>query len=152
MSKKKKIPAKCAPRCPYCGAISYLRSAEGIYIDNSKNAMLYVCKNYPACDAYVRVHPGTTIPMGTLANRKVRALRAEAHKYFNKIYLRGIMSREDAYEWLSAMLGIPIGNTHIGQMGEYYCQKVIDESKRLLAAHAKRSFRNECERRLARCS
>ena len=100
MSKKKKSPAKCAPRCPYCGAISYLRSAEGIYIDNSKNAMLYVCKNYPACDAYVRVHPGTTIPMGTLANRKVRALRAEAHKYFNKIYLRGIMSREDAYEWL----------------------------------------------------
>ena len=69
-----------------------------------------------------------------------------------EVYLRGIMSREEAYEWLSAMLGIPIGNTHIGQMGEYYCQKVIDESKKLLAAHAKRSFRNGCEGRLARCS
>ena len=152
MRKKKKTSQKCAPRCPYCGAVAQLRSADGIYFDNSKDAMLYVCKNYPTCDAYVRVHPGTTIPMGSLANRKVRALRAEAHKHFNKIYLRGIMSREEAYEWLSAMLGIPIGNTHIGQMGEYYCQKVIDESKKLLAAHAKRSFRNGCEGRLAKCS
>jgi hypothetical protein len=23
--------------------------------------------NYPQCDAYVRTHPGTTIPVGTLA-------------------------------------------------------------------------------------
>ena len=114
--------------------------------------MLYVCRNYPSCDAYVRVHPGTTIPMGTLANRKVRALRAEAHKYFNKIYLRGIMSREDAYEWLSHMLGLPIKDTHIGQMGEYYCQKVIEESRKLLDSQTKHSFQTQCEGRLARCS
>ena len=151
MSKRKKKTAKCAPRCPYCGAVSQLRSAEGIYIDNSKNAMLYVCRNYPSCDAYVRVHPGTTIPMGTLANRKVRALRAEAHKYFNQIYLRGIMSREDAYEWLSHMLGLPIKDTHIGQMGEYYCQKVIEESRKLLDSQTKRSLHTPCEGRFARC-
>ena len=151
MRKKKKITAKCAPRCPYCGAVSQLRSAEGIYIDNSKNVMLYVCRNYPSCDSYVRVHPGTTIPMGTLANRKVRALRAEAHKYFNQIYLRGIMSREDAYEWLSHMLGLPIKDTHIGQMGEYYCQKVIEESRKLLDSQTKRSLHTPCEGRFARC-
>ena len=114
--------------------------------------MLYVCKNYPACDAYVRVHPGTTIPMGTLANKKVRSLRCEAHKHFNKIYLKGIMTREEAYEWLSHMLGLPIADTHIGQMGEYYCQKVIEESKKLLVSHQKRSFPRADEGRLAQCS
>ena len=151
MRKKKKVPHNCAPRCPYCGAVSRLRSADGIYFDNSKEAMLYVCKNYPACDAYVRVHPGTTIPMGTLANKKVRSLRCEAHKHFNKIYLKGIMTREEAYEWLSHMLGLPIADTHIGQMGEYYCQKVIEESKKLLVSHQKRSFRRADEGRLAQC-
>ena len=44
-----------APRCPYCGSHTILRSADGIYRENSRNEMLYVCKNYPACDAYVRV-------------------------------------------------------------------------------------------------
>lgn len=54
-------------RCPYCGSPAVLRSADGIYRDNSKNTMLYVCKNYPACDSYVRVHTGTNIPVGSLA-------------------------------------------------------------------------------------
>ena len=51
-------------RCPYCGAPVVLKSADGIYRDNSKNTMLYVCARYPACDAYVRTHPGTAIPVG----------------------------------------------------------------------------------------
>ena len=54
-------------RCPYCGATAVLRTADGIYYDNSRNVMLYVCSNYPQCDAYVRVHPGTNKPVGTMA-------------------------------------------------------------------------------------
>ena len=69
-------------RCPYCGSPVDLRSADGIYYDNSRNTRLYVCRNYPQCDSYVRVHPGTDIPVGTMANRRLRALRAEAHRYY----------------------------------------------------------------------
>ena len=94
--------------------------------------MLYVCKNYPRCDSYVRVHPGTTIPVGTVANRKLRSLRNEAHRYFNQIYYRGIMSKQEAYKWLSDLLGLPMASTHIGMMGEYYCQLVIEECQKVL--------------------
>lgn len=95
--------------------------------------MLYVCKNYPRCDSYVRVHPGTTIPVGTVANKKLRSMRNEAHRYFNQIYYRGIMSKQEAYMWLSDLLGLPMASTHIGMMGEYYCQLVIEECKKVLA-------------------
>ena len=29
-----------APRCPYCGSHTILRSADGIYRENSRNEML----------------------------------------------------------------------------------------------------------------
>ena len=130
--KRKKVNHP-APQCPYCGAMTHLRTADGIYLDNSRNTMLYVCKNYPRCDSYVRVHPGTTIPVGTVANKKLRSMRNEAHRYFNQIYYRGIMSKQEAYMWLSDLLGLPMASTHIGMMGEYYCQLVIEECKKVLA-------------------
>lgn len=47
MKNKKKAglnPAqsKLVSRCPYCGGNVVLRSADGIYKDNSRNAMLYI--------------------------------------------------------------------------------------------------------------
>ena len=133
MKKKRKGVHSNAPRCPYCGSHTILRSADGIYQDNSKGAMLYVCKNHPACDSYVRVHPGTNVPMGVPANWKLRKLRNEAHHYFNQLYKRGYMTKQDAYYWLADILCVPFSQAHIGYLGEYYCQKVIDESKRVLA-------------------
>jgi len=119
-------------RCPYCGSSIQLRSADGIYRENSRDTMLYVCSKYPACDAYVRILPGTKTPVGSLANGSLRALRREAHQYFDRLYQTGIMSRKEAYEWLAGMLQMPISQTHIGYLGEYYCQRVIEESKRIL--------------------
>ena len=54
--KKRKGMKDRAMRCPYCGSTVIYRSAEGIYRDNSRGTMLYVCSNYPECDAYVRTH------------------------------------------------------------------------------------------------
>ena len=69
--KKKKGINPSAMRCQYCGGTVVLRSADGIYHENHSHTMLYVCSNYPRCDAYVRTHPGTNIPVGTLANREL---------------------------------------------------------------------------------
>ena len=129
---KKKRAQSLAPRCPYCGSHSVLRSADGIYRNNDKNTMLYVCGKYPACDSYVRVHPGTKIPMGTMADRQLRALRNEAHRNFDQLYKQGLMSKEDAYLWLASILAAPMGQAHIGLLGEYYCRQVIVESKKVL--------------------
>ena len=126
------IPGMKSGRCPYCGSSIQLRSADGIYRENNKDTMLYVCSKYPVCDAYVRVMPGTKTPIGSLANGNLRALRREAHQYFDRLHQTGIMSRKEAYEWLAGMLQTPLSQTHIGYLGEYYCQRVIEESKRIL--------------------
>ena len=140
---KKKRAQNLAPRCPYCGSHSVLRSADGIYRNNDKNTMLYVCSKYPACDSYVRVHPGTKIPMGTMADRQLRALRNEAHRNFDQLYKQGLMSKEDAYLWLASILAAPLGQAHIGYLGEYYCRQVIEASKQQLENAKRRLNEND---------
>ena len=109
---KRKGIDRTAPRCPYCGSHTILRSADGIYRENARNDMLYVCKNYPVCDSYVRVQRGTKIPLGTVANRELRELRAEAHRQFDKLYKHGYMSKHDAYQWLGGILSVPAKQAH----------------------------------------
>lgn len=130
--RKRKKMGSTGMRCPYCGSTVILRSADGIYRNNKDHTMLYVCSKYPVCDAYVRTHPGTSIPVGTLANRDLRALRKEAHQYFDQLYLSGLMSKQDAYLWLAELLQAPLSQAHIGYLGEYYCRQVIEASKALL--------------------
>lgn len=126
-------------RCPYCGSHVVYRSADGIYHDNSKGAMLYVCAKYPECDSYVRAHAGTNIPVGRLANHELRALRKTAHHYFDQLYKSGYMSKQDAYQWLADLIMAPLSEAHIGYLGEYYCKKVIEESRKLLEWQRERS-------------
>lgn len=128
-SKRKGIE-KSAPRCPYCGSHTIYRSADGIYRENTRNEMLYVCKNYPRCDSYVRVQPGTRIPLGTVANRELRELRIEAHRQFDKLHKRGYMSKHDAYQWLGGVLGVSAREAHIGQLSMLSCNLVIREAKK----------------------
>ena len=117
-------------RCPKCGRAVELRSAQGIYKDNA-DKKLYVCTGYPECDTYARVHSGTAIPMGSLADGKLRSLRNDAHKHFDRLHQFGFMDREDAYSWLAGILSAPMSKAHIGNLTEYYCQVVIEESDKL---------------------
>ena len=135
--KKNKRQKQKQMRCPYCGASVVFRSAEGIYKQDTYKTMLFVCRNYPKCDAYVRVHPGTQTPVGTMANGKLRAMRNTAHHYFDMIHKSGIMTKNEAYQWLAYKVCAPLSQAHIGFMGEYYCQQVIDESKKLLISRGK---------------
>jgi ssDNA-binding Zn-finger/Zn-ribbon topoisomerase 1 len=129
------IPGANSSRCPQCGNPVVLRSADGVYKDNPNGTMVYACAKYPECDTYVRVFPGTKKAVGTLAGGKLRQLRQEAHRHFDRLHLSGIMSRKEAYEWLAVMLQAPLSQTHIGYLGEYYCQQVIEESSKLFENH-----------------
>ena len=134
MSKKKKKKAKsAAPRCPYCGKPAKLISAAGILPPQSKVSKVYACGDYPECDVYVCVHPGTDVAMGTLADAKLRRLRQEAHRCFDRLYKDGLMSKTDAYAWLADRTWLPRQQAHIGCFGEYHCQLVIQECRGLLA-------------------
>ena len=120
-------------RCPYCGSPVVLRSATGIYHENKNDTKLYVCSKYPECDAYARVQSGTKgVPLSSMANGELRALRREAHRQFDKIYTTGLMNKQDAYAWLAVILAVPKVHAHIGQLGEYYCNVVIAESRRFI--------------------
>lgn len=136
--KKRKGINVNAMRCPYCGSHVVYRSADGIYRDNSRGTMLYVCAHYPECNAYVRVHEGTKMPVGKLANHELRTLRRTAHHYFDQLYQSGMMSKQDAYLWLADVIHAPLSEAHIGYLGEYYCKQVIEESRKLLDARASR--------------
>ena len=135
--KNKKVKQKKGARrrrmhCPYCGSPVIYRTADGIYKENTKRAMLFVCSRYPACNAYVRANKVTKKPIGTLADPSLRRLRNQAHRFFNRLYESGLMSKGEAYNWLSVLTGMPESMAHIGFMGEYNCRLIIDESKRLL--------------------
>ena len=69
---------------------------------------------------------------GSLAGPRLRKLRYAAHQEFNKLYQSGLMSKRDAYQWLAMTVQAPMAHAHIGHLGEYYCQVVIDESRKLL--------------------
>ena len=86
----------------------------------------------PECDSYVRVHAGTNIPVGSMANHELRTLRRTAHHYFDQLYESGYMSKQDAYQWLADLIMAPLSEAHIGHLGEYYCKQVIEESRKLL--------------------
>ena len=125
------LPGAGQLRC-HCGSPAVLRSAEGLCKTHRQGAMAYVCSRYPVCDSFVMAHPGTLEPMGSLAGPKLRLLRYAAHQEFNKLYQSGLMSKQDAYQWLAMTGQAPMAHTHIGHLGEYYCQVVINESRKLL--------------------
>ena len=102
MSKQRHKKVIRPEKCPCCGSPVVLRSADGIYKSNPHHVQLYVCSKYPVCDAYVRVIPGTTIPLGTMADKQLRYLRKRAHQYFDQLYTTGIMTKN------RRMLGWPM--------------------------------------------
>lgn len=126
MKRKKQL------RCSYCGRPAVLRQASEVFHDPKRTGYVYVCSHYPTCDAYVGVHPGTKIPMGTLADPALRQKRILAHRSFDSIWKNGIMSRAQAYHWLADTLCLSETQTHIAQFGTYLCDRVIAESQKVL--------------------
>jgi len=54
--------------CPYCGSLAMLRPASAIHglSDISTGTYLYVCRRWPACDAYVTADRRTKQPSAPL--------------------------------------------------------------------------------------
>jgi len=112
--------------CPYCSKQAKLVTGDQIYPSWPDLAEL----NFYLCDsghesAYVGCHPGTTQPLGSLANKKLRQVRSQAHKVFDPIWKSKQMTRSQAYCWLAERMSISPSECHIGMFDVSQCQKVI---------------------------
>ena len=129
---KKEIDIISIPKeCRYCGnPVVYTSNAE-IYGREYGNGKCYLCRK---CRAFVGVHTDTNIPLGTLANDKLRKARNRAHNYFDKLWKEPtrIMKRNDAYSWLSKQLGIKKQETHIAWFEIEQCDKTVELVKNKL--------------------
>ena len=113
--------------CPYCGADALLRKASFVHgkSEKSQGKHLYVCRNWPKCDAYVAAHEFDLTPMGTLANGNLRHKRILAHKALEQYQKITKMDRWATYLWLEGRLGLDKQSTHIGLFSEETCDEVI---------------------------
>lgn len=113
-------------RCPYCQTQAALVDSAVVYGGRSfGNA--WVCKNYPACDAYVGSHKETGEPLGTLANAELRVLRRACHAKFDPLWLgkERRMSRRMAYGHLQRIMGLPQEAAHIGMFDAEQCRTLL---------------------------
>lgn len=131
-SKNKKKWDYTQTRCPYCGHKLVFRTAEQMGVDEEEGVNFWACSNYPECDAYVRTNRYSQKPRGTVANGELRQLRRETHKVFNRLYESGYMKKDEAYLWLSKVMGCTRQQTHIGQFSEYTCKIVIEEVNKFI--------------------
>ena len=122
----------------HCGRPAVLRNGKEISEKLRDGEKVYVCSNFPACNSFVLAYPDTLKPMGTLAGLELRRLRYEAHREFDKLHQTGLMSRKQAYQWLAYVVSAPISHAHIGHLEEYYCKRVIEESKKFLQRRQER--------------
>lgn len=122
-------PAGAPVRCQYCHAPARLVSGETLYPDQpaKHQAQFWHCA---ACRAWVGCHDGTTKPLGTLADARLRNARIAAHAAFDPLWRGGGLTRARAYLWLAKELGLAEEATHIGQFTIEQCAAVLDAVER----------------------
>lgn len=110
--------------CRYCGGSAVLKLPSEI--GKPGDAHLYVCSNYPSCDAYVRCHAGTTQPLGTLARKRLRRLRTLCHQEFDPLWQShaGAVTRAEVYE-AAGLVMHQGGEFHIGHLDEAGCERFL---------------------------
>ena len=113
--------------CPYCGSEAVLKLANKLLGSHAGHAgqQLYVCANWPACDAYVFAHRHDTSPMGTLANKELRQKRIQTHNALAAYQRATQMQKWAAYIWLEGKMGLTEESMHIGLFSSADCDRAI---------------------------
>lgn len=119
--------------CPYCGDEARAVTGGELY---PHRLDLYGLKFYQCapCDAYVGTHKTSGAPLGTLANRELRAARNAAHKVFDPLWRNNPkLSRTKAYLWLARAMDMPVEKTHIALFDVEQCRRVVQLCAQLRA-------------------
>ena len=123
-------PLPAPEACPYCNGQVRLVSNDAIYGKLYGDwPYAYLCA---PCDAMVGLHPGTDIPLGTLANRVLRRARSISKQLFHHTKERYGFTRSQAYEWLALQMQIPLGECHFGWFDLAQCDQAAEICKGVL--------------------
>lgn len=120
--------------CHYCGQPARLVDGHWVYPHRPdlKSKVFWMCD---PCDAWVGCHKAKkdggrgngTLPLGRLANTRLRKLKQEAHRVFDPLWKNGpFRNRTSAYRWLSRQLDISYADCHIGLFDDVTCERVIN--------------------------
>jgi len=108
--------------CPYCGQNVIFTSNAELYGKEHGNGKCYKCTH---CDASVGVHNGTHIPLGRLANPRLKMLKRRCHQEFDNLW-KSASDRDIAYKWLATELGVPANKCHFGWFDEEILEKALE--------------------------
>ncbi len=125
-------------QCDYCGEpAELLYGAERNYPYQRDYGPVWACV---PCKAWVGCHPGTTNPLGRLADAELREWKMLAHAAFDPLWRaknrregcsKGY-ARRSGYRWLATQMGKSTEEMHIGYLDVDDCKRVIEicESRR----------------------
>jgi len=108
--------------CRHCDAeVDLVNNAEFYGGREYGWPLAYRCKG---CGARVGTHPGTDIPLGTLADSATVKARQAAHAAFDALWKgKSGWHRAQAYKALAKVMGMR--EAHISWMDEAECRRVI---------------------------
>lgn len=112
-------------KCDYCNNEVELVGGDVIYPHRPDlyRSKYYYCAND---QAWVGCHPGTTKPLGRLANAELRLAKQQAHAVFDPLWRDTGRPRRYLYHWLAIQLGISKDDCHIGMFDVEQCQRVVE--------------------------
>lgn len=113
--------------CPYCQQAAEL--AYGVDVIPSRPDLaelpFWVCWR---CDARVGCHPRTNLPLGTLADPRLRRMRGEVHSALDwhwKAARNKGRARERAYQRLARELSLSPEDCHVGLFDQQQCELAL---------------------------
>ena len=116
------------PICPYCRERAILCDAMAVYGPAYEGRFnVWVCSNYPSCDAYVGVHANSpdAAPMGSLANPALRKLRRQTGEAFAALWKSGRMTHSQASRNLEKIMGHRKYHSHIAGYSDEQCIQAL---------------------------
>lgn len=122
-SKLRRVLDAVAPptACPYCnGCVEIVNNSEIYGKEYGDWPFAYMCFT---CDAYVSIHNGTDVPMGSLANATLRNWRKKAKHPFTALSKK--VGRNAAYATLADRMSIPKAECHFGMFSKEQCEAAI---------------------------
>lgn len=110
--------------CPYCHHHAEWVENKEVYGRNyGTSYMIWLCR---PCDAYVGCHQNTRVPLGTMADARLRMIRRQAHTIIDKPWKDKVMARSKVYKMLSDAIGREV---HVGESDFVQCEEIIQVAK-----------------------
>lgn len=65
----------------------------------------------------------------TFSGEALRAERHKAHRAFDALWISGLMSRSEAYQWMAKVMVLKKREAHIGKFNATQCRQLIKECR-----------------------